>query len=121
MHARLWTLLVEQEKEPITGSVGSFSVLLKTPEQVSSRVTMHESSSLTATQNYFTFPPDLFSRNIFSDHEDCLESPINLMYKFFDCGRKLENPEQTHARRERTWKLLMESTTGASRTCYIFA
>lgn len=117
MHARLWTLLDEQEKEPITGSVVSFSVLLKTPGHVS----MHESSSLTATHNYFTFPPDLFSRNIFSDGEDCLESPINLMYKFLDCGRKVENPEQTHARRERTWRLLVESTTAASRTCYMFA
>ena len=37
-----------------------------------------------------------------------LESLINLRYVFFDCGKKLEYPEKTHAYKERTCKLHTE-------------
>lgn len=43
----------------------------------------------------------------FQTVRDCLGSPINLMCKLLDCGRKPENPEKAHAHREGTCKLHM--------------
>lgn len=45
-----------------------------------------------------------------------LEKPINLTVMFLDCGRKLENPERTHACTGRTCKLHAERPRAGNRT-----